>query len=457
MQRLLLHRFGYSFVISILLGSLVLAQTPIQVPKNPYPVSEDIKLGQQAAREAEKQYPLLTIRQIDEYVERIGDRLVEATPRQFQRPEFRFSYKVINVKDLNAFALPGGYTYVNRGLIEAAKTEGELAGVMAHEISHVLLRHGTAQYAKAQKVGILAGIAVIGGAILGGQAGATLAQSAVGVYFLKYSRDYERQADLLGARIMANAGYDPRDLANIFRTLERAGGSGGPEFLSGHPNPGNRYEYIIRESQALRVVEVRNDNNAFYRVQSQLRDLPYDNVRNPNTRRTSSERNDKYNSRPGELPSRDFQTYTSSDGSLRVEYPVNWEAYSSGGSSITFAPSWAITGNEVTHGVILGALDLRGEGGNLTTAMNDLITSLRQSNSYLREEGRGRYRMEVDGKTAIGAYLIGRNSSGLDERISCVVTSAANQTVYILALAPNRDFAQYRPSFARILERITFR
>ncbi len=142
--------------------------------------------------------------------------------------------------------------FLNRGMIEASKTEGEMAGVMAHEISHVALRHGTAQATKGQKfqVGAIAG--QILGAIVGGAAGSVIAQGSqfgLGAYFLKYGREYERQADLLGAQIMARAGYDPREMANMFKTIQEQGGRSGPEWLSSHPDPGNRYNAILNESQ----------------------------------------------------------------------------------------------------------------------------------------------------------------------------------------------------------------
>src|ERR1051325_578951 len=255
-----------TLLATLVMPFYALAQTHVTAPKNPYNPQEDVKLGRQAAAEAERQFPILNNREVTDYIARIGDRLVEAIPREYQHPEFRFSYKVVNVSDLNAFALPGGFTYVNRGLIEAAKNEGELAGVMAHELSHVALRHGTAQYAKAQKVGIWAGIAAIGGALLGGQAGAAAAQIPFQLSFLKYGREYERQADTLGAQIMARAGYDPRDLANMFRTLEQQAGKGGPEWMSDHPNPGNRYEAINREAEMLRVTNPNTDNRDFNNI-----------------------------------------------------------------------------------------------------------------------------------------------------------------------------------------------
>src|SRR5207244_1831942 len=151
--------------------------------------------------------------------------------------------------------------YVNTGTILAARSEGELAGVMAHELSHVALRHGTAQATKAQKYAIGAGVAGIRGTIRGGAGLGQVAQAPFAVYFLKFSREYETEADLLGARIMANAGYDPRDLANVFRTLEQQGGGGGG-FLSDHPSPSNRYARINQEAQLLRVNTARRSDRS---------------------------------------------------------------------------------------------------------------------------------------------------------------------------------------------------
>src|SRR5258707_13998708 len=208
------------------------AQTKIVYHSNKFKPGDDVKLGRQAAAEAEQQFPVLRDSEVTAYVERVGQRLVASIPAEFQHSEFRYYFKVLNASDINAFALPGGPMYVNRGMIEAAQREGEMAGVMAHELSHVALRHGTAQATKAQKYSILSGILGIGGAIMGGPAGSIIGQGgqlAVGAYFLKFSREYETEADVLGAQIMARAGYDPRDLANMFRTIERQGGGGGGE------------------------------------------------------------------------------------------------------------------------------------------------------------------------------------------------------------------------------------
>jgi beta-barrel assembly-enhancing protease len=265
-------------VAAMFLSGMVLsAQTRISAPSNKYSPADDVKLGREAASEAEQQLPILHDDLVTSYVAGLGRRLTAALPAQFRHSEFRYSFKVVNAREINAFALPGGPTYVNRGMIEAASSEGEVAGVLAHELSHVALRHGTAQASNATKyeVGMLAG--QILGAVIGGKAGAVVAQGSrfgLGTAFLRFGREYERQADIAGAQIMARAGYEPRDMANMFRTIERQGGARGPEWLSDHPNPGNRYEYISREARSLRVQSPIRTSSAFQQVKARLRQMP---------------------------------------------------------------------------------------------------------------------------------------------------------------------------------------
>ena len=128
--------------------------------------------------------------------------------------------------------------FVNRGMVEAATTEGQVAGVMAHELAHVLLRHGTANATKAQnaQLGALAG--AIAGAVIGGRVGTAVQQGSqfgLGTWLLKYSREYEKQADLLGAQMMARAGYDPNELARMFETIEKQAKSRGGAGVAERP------------------------------------------------------------------------------------------------------------------------------------------------------------------------------------------------------------------------------
>ena len=238
-------RIRSAAILGIVLSVTALgAQTVITAPDNKYTPAQDVELGRKAAGEVEQQLPMLRDEDVTSFVASIGRRIVDAIPQEFRHAEFHYSFQVVNVREINAFALPGGPMYVNRGMIEAARTEGEVAGVMAHELSHVALRHGTAQATKATKyeIGTLLGAVV--GSIIGGNVGSAVAQGTqfgLGTAFLRFSREFERDADLLGSHIMAGAGYGPLEMASMFKTIEKQGGSGGPQWLSDHPNPGDRY------------------------------------------------------------------------------------------------------------------------------------------------------------------------------------------------------------------------
>src|SRR5690349_770671 len=263
------------FVTVLCVAALTAApsvQTRISLDKNKYSPPDDVKLGRDAADQVRKEMPLIHDGAVDEWVQSVGRRLVNAIPPEFQHKEFTYTFEVVNQKEINAFALPGGPMFLNRGMIEAAKSEGEVAGVMGHEISHVALRHGTAQATKGQKFQLGAILGQVAGAVVGGTAGAIIAQGSqfgLGTYFLKYSREYESQADLLGAQTLARAGYDPRQMANMFKTIEAQGGGSQPEWMSSHPNPGNRYEAINREAGMLKV-NARADTGEFQNARSRL-------------------------------------------------------------------------------------------------------------------------------------------------------------------------------------------
>ncbi len=267
-------------VLSVVVASLS-AQTVIKLAKNRYTPQQDVELGRKGAAEVRQQYPVIEDQRIVRYLDKLGDRLVEAAPNQFKESVYQYSFTPVNLKEINAFALPGGPMFVNRGMFAAAATEGEVVGVMAHELSHVLLRHGTANASKAQnpwlQLGQIAG--VVGGAVVGGAAGSYIAQGSqfgLGTLLLRYSRDFEKQADLLGSQIMARAGYDPRALAHMFETIERESqGSGGgtPQWMSSHPNPGNRTQYITQEAQLLKIASPA-DEREFEPIKAAFASLP---------------------------------------------------------------------------------------------------------------------------------------------------------------------------------------
>ncbi|MEQ1645978.1 MAG: M48 family metallopeptidase, partial [Pyrinomonadaceae bacterium] len=351
-KRLFFKRFTTAAMVATMwiLPIAAIGQTQVVAPKNKYKVQDDVREGAKAAAEIEKVFPVLNDREATAYVENVGRRLVRAIPQQFNQPAFNYRFQVVNASDINAFALPGGPMYVNRGMIEKARNEGEMAGVMAHEIGHVALRHATAQATEQGGIGKQLGMLgmILGGAILGGEAGAQLGMLGAAAWMTKFSRKYETQSDILGARIMADAGYDPRDLANMFRTIEgESKGSGGPEWLSSHPNPGNRFEAINREASLLRVssnpIKITRD---FERVQARLRAMPpaktmaqlekdakngVGGVENP----TSSGR---YSDRVAQ-PSSRTRNYAGISW-VRVNVPQNWRDFASA-DDVQFAPEGA--------------------------------------------------------------------------------------------------------------------
>jgi beta-barrel assembly-enhancing protease len=448
----------------VLMPIATFGQTQIKLHSNKFSTADDVRLGRQAAAEAEQQFPLLRDSTVNAYVERVGQRLVASIPQEFQHPEFRYYFKVVNASDINAFALPGGPMYVNRGMIEAARTEGEMAGVMAHELSHVALRHGTAQATKAQKYALGAGIAGILGTILAGPTAGQAAQSSVVVSFLRFSREYETEADLLGARIMANAGYDPTDLANMFRTIERQGGGGGG-FLSDHPSPKDRYARINQEAQSLRVnTAMRQDSRDFLGIQERLRGYPraqtmaeiqrsgrrYPNQGNeyPTGDRTN------YPTAPRgrvEYPSARYRTYD--EGTFSVSIPDNWREVNQDG--LWFAPNGAFgssaNGQTVfTHAVNFGVAPARYR--NLQQATNDFINSLQQGNGNMRARS-GYQRMDVDGRYGQLIALDNVNeATGRAEIVSVVTTQLQNgQLFYMIAVSPSDEYSTYQNTFLTIL------
>jgi Zn-dependent protease with chaperone function len=449
-------------VVAAFLISLPLAaQTKIVAPKNKYTPAEDVKVGREAAEEARKQLPMLRDGSVDDFVDRIGDRLVEEIPAEFRQPAFRYSFDVVNMSDINAFALPGGPMFVNRGMIEAARTDAEVAGVMAHELSHVILRHGTAQATKGQKyqIGSIAG--QILGAIVGGKTGAVISQGSQivpGVVFLKYGREYERQADLLGAQIMARAGYDPRQMANMFRTIQAQGGNRGPEWLSSHPDPGNRYEAINREAASLRVEGRADTADEFQSARSSLsRMSPAPTAQQVAAAQKQGRRPEGGSVGTGgramrvEPPSSQWRTYQPAEF-VRVAVPENWEQLSTEGT-ITFAPEGGYHDAAFTHGVQIGVTSAT--RGNLQTVTDQLLQSFAQSNPQLRRQSEYT-RATVGGRQGLTTTLSNvSDATGQREAISLSTVKLRDGSVlYILGVAPANEANTYFNTFSRVRQNL---
>jgi hypothetical protein len=451
-------------LVITLTATTVAAQTKVTPPKNKYTPQQDVQIGQEAAAEVRKEYPVINDDQVESYLDRLGDRLVEAAPRELNNPVFRYSFTPVNLKDINAFALPGGPMFVNRGMIEAAGSEAEVAGVMAHELAHVLLRHGTANATKAQgfQIGALAG--AIAGAVVGGGWGELISQGSqfgLGTWLMKYSREYEKQADLIGAQIMARAGYDPRELARMFETIAKQGGSGGPQWLSSHPNPGNRTQYINAEAAQLRVA-ARPSDQGFLQTKTRLAQMGpartmAEMERSGGGGGTGGGRSTGSVGRIGDAvpaPSRQYRTVQG--GQLfTVSVPSNWQAVTAN-NSIKYVPQNAYGDyngqSTLTHGVELGVA--RASANNLDAATQTLIEGFVRGNDGMRIAGREE-RFQLSGRQAIVTPLEGRSALGGVERVEVHTTLLSNGDLfYLLTVVPEREVGTYGPAFDRVVRTV---
>jgi hypothetical protein len=446
------------------------AQTKVNPGWNLFSAQQDVEIGQQSAVEAERQLPILNDSNVQNYVNTIGQKLAANAGG----PNFQYRFRVVNASDINAFALPGGYIYLNRGIIENAKNEGEVAGVLAHEIAHSSLRHGTHQASKAYAA--QAGLQILGG-LLGGKVGNNTAQilntvGGVGLnaLFLKFSRELETQADVRGAQILAASGYTPADMVSFFRQLEKVDTAKKTTWLSHHPAPPDRIARIEKERQLLREPASPTQNiAALSRVQTRLRGFGTaptmaqiaQGVR-PNTTGSSNPPMTS-SSTIGQVdaPSRTMRTYTNRKGAYALSYPSNWRVYDSGGFGVTIAPEGGVGvangREEVVYGAIVNHYDPFGNsartylrdsrGGQITMqeATEDLLRQIQQSSPHLRVINGSGQSLNVDGKTAMAASLRGRNpNTRLDERVTVVTRPLADgHLMYVVFVTPEQEVSRY--------------
>ena len=440
------------------------AQTKIKPGFNLFSPEQDVEVGQQSVVEAEQQLPILNDSQVNSYVNQIGQRLAANAGG----PGFQYRFRVVNASDINAFALPGGFIYINRGVLDNARNEGEVAGVLAHEISHVALRHGTHQASKAYLA--QAGISILGG-LLGGKVGQGTAQiiNAIGGFglnalFLKYSRDIETQADVRGSQILTASGYTPVDMVNFFKTLERVDPSKKTNFLSDHPAPPDRIARIEKEAQLLRVSDRPTENVAqLQAIQSRLgsfgaaRTSQQIAQSSASTSSTGS-RQRTTSSQPVNVnvpaPSNSLNSYTSRSGVYRVSYPSNWQVYESSSVGVTIAPPGGVgnvDGNsEVIYGALINHYDPFGNQsyGNISLqeATQDLLSEIQRTSPYLRLASNNAQQLRLSGGTALAATLRGTDPmTGVNERVVVVTRQLSDEhLLYLLFITPDREANNYR-------------
>ncbi|HMF97130.1 MAG TPA: M48 family metallopeptidase, partial [Vicinamibacterales bacterium] len=440
----------------------LVAQTVVKLPKNKYTPTQDVELGREAAAEVRKKYPIIHDQRIARYLNKLGDRLVAAAPPELNEPVYEYSFTPVNLQEINAFALPGGPMFVNRGMFDAAASEGEVAGVMAHELSHVLLRHGTANATKAEnpwlQLGQIAG--AVGGAVVGGAAGAAITQGGqfgVGTVLLRYSRDFEKQADLLGAQIMARAGYDPRALAHMFETIEadsKKSAGGNPQWLSSHPDPGNRTQYINKEAESLTMASAP-DSKEFEPIKAAFASLP----RGKATANTGRGRADSGSDTPPAVgtpgqpvprPTSEFRDVAG--GRLfRASVPADWTSLLAK-SSIKVVPRngyGQLDGQTVfNYGVEFGVA--RAATRDLVAATNAWVNAATQENRDLHYAG-AQQSTRISQRPAVATPLVNRSALGGQERITVYTAFLADGSLfYYLTVVPENDADAFQETFRRI-------
>ncbi|MBZ5718988.1 MAG: M48 family metalloprotease [Acidobacteriia bacterium] len=420
-----------------------------------FSAQEEVQAGQQAAAQVPKQLPVLPDSSpISQYVQRLGKQLAAHAPGE----KWPYSFHVVNQKEINAFALPGGPVYVNLGTIQAADNEAELAGVIAHEISHVVQRHGTRSASKQMAAQLP--LAILGG-VMGRGALAQMASLGISFgansYFLKNSRQSEKEADLLGADIMYDTGFDPHAMAQFFTKIQAQGGARSAQFFSDHPDPGNRVQYVSAEVRTLPAKShYLGDSADFRQIKQEVSGMT------PLTAQQIAAQQKQGGPASAEVspgsdvsPSTRMQTLNHND--FQISYPENWQTFGDQTSSVTIAPQSGVSDNAVAFGVMISAYQPEDLSASLDQDTHELLASLRQSNPDLREIGSDET-IRVNGAPGKSVDLIGNspiqeNGRPARERDWLVTTERRDGSLlYLVFIAPDKDFTALRPTFEQMLK-----
>ncbi len=433
---------------------------------------EQIKLGHETEAEVYKQMPVLPdSNPVPAFVRRMGARLAEKAPGT----RWPFEFHVIAQKEINAFALPGGPIFVNLGSIQAAD-EDELAGVMAHEISHVVMQHTARDAGKQQTTQTLGMLgALIAGVVLGNGIAGNLASGAIqlgaGAISMSYSRTDESEADLLGAQIMYDAGYNPYALAEFFQKLAHQGGSGGVQFLSDHPNPGNRAENIRKAIQRFPQKSYpRRDSPEFVamkRVADSMQAYTAQQIahhKGPWNLATAGSNSAVASPAMGAIETVSYEQVRPSgswrqfrQGGLAFDYPANWELSKYQGGILVAPPAGVASNGAVAYGLSIHAT--KSGSGNSREVARELATDIVKSNPGMKILG-GPNHLRVNGIEAVAYDLVGNSpvrasrdgKETLRERDWLVTMPREDgSSVALIFTAPDRDYAEMKQTFQTML------
>ena len=360
---------------------------------------------------------------------------------------------------------------------------------MAHEMTHVYMQHSAKQ---ASKQSLTQGLAGLLGAILPGNAVGNIGrlgiQLGAGVISLRYSRADEAQADQGGAIITYKAGYNPKALADFFKKLEQEGGSGGPQFLSDHPNPGNREAAISKLIANWPPKNFVNDTPEFASAKptaSKVKTYTAQEIANGAKQGTWAQQNAKNGALPPNVPTPSSNGGNGPGGNsdisgvtlkqvqpsnrfrafqhqaFTISYPDNWQASGDQNSDVTIAPQAAVSQGAVAYGTVIGGAQ-DANGGSLDQATQSLVQSLQQSNPGLQASGSPQ-NIQVSGVQGKSVNLTGnspiqQNGKPLPERDWLVtVPRPQGGLLYLVFIAPQKDFNQLSPTYQKMLQSLQLR
>jgi Zn-dependent protease with chaperone function len=435
-------------------------RTQLKPGWNTFSPQQDIQVGKQAALDAQRQLPPCNLPRADAYLTQLGKKLVAHL--NTGGTEYPWEFHCVNDRAINAFALPGGFVFVNRGAIEVADNEAQLAAVMAHELSHVALRHGTNQATKAQAAQF--GVGIFGALFGGSTGGALLTQLGsftAGGVLLRYSRSAETQADVMGTQVLYDSGYDPRAMAQFFEKLEQqTKGKNPPEFLSDHPNPDHRVERVDEEIQKLGGAppNARRDSAEFEAVKREVMALP---VVKKVPKAAAATPTGNGPSGPPPAPSPSFTTYQSSGYTL--QYPDNWKQFG-GENSVAFGPEGGVVNDGSGHGAMAYGLTIgtapqqanaNDPSNVLTNATQQIISELQQGNPNMKV-ARKPQSVKLNNEPALSTYLSNDSPGGGQEIDWLITVERPEGVLYFVCTAPQNDFDNYHKTFNAILDSVRF-
>ncbi|MBK5294858.1 MAG: M48 family metalloprotease [Acidobacteriia bacterium] len=442
-------RIFAAILLLVLASSALAQQRAIKPGFNLFSKEQDIQMGREYAAQIERQMPVVRNAELDAYLQRIGRKLAS----QPEAGNYPYTFKLVRDKNINAFALPGGPTFVHTGLIAAAETEAQLAGVMAHEIAHVALRHGTNQASKAQLIQLPA---MLAGSLLGdsGSLAGTLAQIGIGLgansVLLKYSRNAERDADLLGARMMSRAGYNPIEMARFFEKLQAETGKGNAftSFLSDHPNPGDRVKAVQEEIRYLPRNKYTADTGELPRIQKSIQGLPEPPKPRGQSRNTGNP--DPAASRP----SGRFKQFQGRE--VAFQYPDNWEVHGEPGSDqVTVAPVSAVFGQQLGYALIVSFSEMP-RNTDLRAGTEQLLKQLQKENPSMKVTQTAR-RTEVNKYQGMVTRLESDSPYTGAREVDLVVTlDRPGGLFFLVFIAPDKEYPAVQRTFEQILQSVRF-